>query len=166
MQSIIDGQDVTAIIECAHAGGPIASRSLMDRFLVTAEGLLTPRPLYAFDGGIGGRAMVFLSYFAAVQPPTQLFVFSAPMSSGGSIPRTPVVDGTLNLAAGTMVQLLVSNTSGSYAPAAGCTWGYRPPDGAGAARLFSNALLAQHAGTSWLRGTCDAGTVDLKVIVH
>lgn len=110
--------------------------------------------------------MSFLSYYAAVAPPTELFVFSAPMSSGGSSPRTAVVNGTLTMTAGTMVQLLVSKTDDSFAAASRCTWSYRPPDVAGAARLFSNALLAQRAGTTWLRATCEAGTVDLQVIVN
>ncbi len=166
VQSIVDGQDVTALLECAHDGGPIASRSLLDRFRVTAQRMLSPRPLYAFDGGIGGHAMIFLSYYAAVKPPTQLFVFVAPLSSNGNSPRTPVVNGTLTLAAGSMAQLLVSNTGDSFAAASGCTWSYRPPDAAGAVRLFSNAILAQHAGTSRLRATCDAGTVDLDVVVN
>lgn len=165
VQSLVNGQDVTALLDCAQPGGPTASRGALDAFHAAARRLLAPRPLLAFDGGIGGRVSAFRSYYAAVRPPMARFVFSAAPSSSGTVSPSPVTGGQLTLSAGTMAQLFVSNTSTTYTPATGCTWGYRPPDGAGAALLIGDAVLALRTGTTWLRASCGPDIVDLRVVV-
>lgn len=167
VQSLLNGQDVTALLDCEQPGGPTASRDgALGAFYAAARRLIAPRPLLAFDGGIGGRTGSFLSYFAAVrQPTTSLFVFSAAPSSSTTVSPTPVAGGLLTLPAGTMRQLFVSTTSATFTPATGCSWGYRPPDGAGAALLIGDAVLAAHAGTTWLRASCGPGIVDVRVVV-
>ncbi|MHB1224766.1 MAG: hypothetical protein ACYC2G_12110 [Gemmatimonadaceae bacterium] len=165
VQSLVDGQDVTALLDCEQPGGPTASRGALEVFHAAARRLLSPRPLLAFDGGIGGRVSAFRSYYAAVRPPTARFVFSAAPSSSGTVSPSPVTGGLLMLPAGTMAQLFVSTTGATYTPATDCTWGYRPPDGAGAALLIGDAVLALRAGTTWLRASCGPDIVDLRVVV-
>lgn len=165
VQTLLDGQDVAALLHCDQPGGPTASSGVLDAFRAAARRLLAPRPLYAFDGGIGGKTSAFLSHYAAVRPPTALFVFSAAPSSSGATSPSAVAGGQLTVAAGAMAQLFVSTTSDVYTPASGCDWGYRPPDTAGAARLIGDAVLALHTGSVWLRASCEAGTVDLRIVV-
>lgn len=165
VQSLANGQDATALLDCDQPGGPTASRGSVGAFYAAARRLLAPRALHAFDGGIGGRVGAFRSYYAAVRPPVALFVFAGAPGSSGATPPTPVSNGQLTLAAGSMAMLQVSTSAGRLERATGCSWGYRPPDGSGAALLISDAVLARQSGTTWLRASCDAGTVDLRVVV-
>ena len=180
---LFDGTDLNAALDCTEGSTDVAvlrsSPFGSSRLALAGWGAvrdagralgdaLSPRPLYAFDGGLGGVTHSFESQFAIVEPGISLYAFAqqqVPPSTGAPIVAT---GATLQIPDGSTFDLFVSTSASSLVPAAGCTWSYHAPSlptGSHSATLTGSSVYADFQGDTHVRATCDDGVVDLQITV-
>lgn len=127
---------------------------------------LGPAPLYAVDGGIGGRVRLASDYVSADQDPGPLYVFSQEVVELSTFvpPWLLAQNNALTLFVGDDRRLAVSTSDAVLTPLnALCVWsniGQSSP-----VTITENVVTAVSLGTTTLRATCGSQTVDLTVSV-